>query len=140
MAFSLRSRPGWNRLWIVVAVLWWGFIALIGAGNYPRAEAIDADYEHALSRLHEPEPLDLNVALGLIGAEKHPEPPASAVVEKRRVDAVSLRDQALEELPNKQREHLLEGGLLALVPFGVYLFACLFMAVVRWVYRGFSKV
>lgn len=38
MAFNIRSRAGWLRLWLALAVLWWVYSAWFLWGGYPTEE------------------------------------------------------------------------------------------------------
>lgn len=146
MVFSLRNRTGWNRLWFVLAVLWWVFIALVAMGDYPRREVIDRQYEYDLEQVTQPESLSDTSrsfservdAIRNSTAPANPRPPSQALIDKRRYEAMSKYALAIDQLPHRQRQHLLQAGAAALAPFGVYAILYLLVTVLLWIARGFA--
>lgn len=51
MAFNIRSRAGWFRLWVVASVLWVGLATYIAIDNAPKKEHIERFYEETMDEL-----------------------------------------------------------------------------------------
>lgn len=139
MAFSLRNRSGWNRLWIVLAVLWWGCIAIAYLEDYPRRAELDRKYEYDLEQVTRPESQSLSSILGVTDTSDDPRPPSQALIDKRRYEAMSAYAHAIDQLPHRQHQFLLQAGVAALAPFAVYAILYLLVGIVLWIIRGFRQ-
>ena len=49
MAFNIRSRAGWNRLWLALSVPWWLFVTWLVWGQYPTEEVSPVRIPYASS-------------------------------------------------------------------------------------------
>lgn len=63
MAFNLRSRAGWNRLWLALAVPWWIFITWGLWGRYPIEETGPLGIPYAQSLAERQEQFLIQVAV-----------------------------------------------------------------------------
>lgn len=137
MAFNILSRSGWNRLWLVTAIVWWGVVSLKSVTDYPNSEEIDLQYEYDLRQVTNPVEPTLDELLDGRHVDHEPHPPSQALIDQRKYEATSRYADAIDQLPHRQRQHLVRMASAFSMPFFVYVFCFLFIRVGAWVIRGF---
>lgn len=139
MAFNIRSRSGWNRLWLVAAIVWWGVVSLKSVTDYPSSEEIDLQYEYDLKQVTNPVDPTLDQLLDGRHVDHEPHPPSQTLIDQRKYEATSRYADAIDQLPHRQRQHLVDTAYAFAFPFLVYAFCFALVMVTAWVIRGFRQ-
>lgn len=137
MAFNIRSRAGWIRLWVLASVLMGGVALFYIFAKYPNSLGIQARYDMEMSYLT-PEGLARKRALyeSQIPMGPHqPSLPLPEQLEQVRTETKAQYESAMAELPGKQFRHVLLGIFIwAAASLGLLGFGWL----IGWVIRGFT--
>lgn len=146
MAFNIRSRAGWHRLWLVATIAWGGIAFIPTVQHFPAKHQVDAELQRNLSRLT-PEAVAAHnrsaentkrVEISLYGKPRdYPDllltPEKVAEQTKQAYDWHAYK---LNTLGKRQAQAALKGLALWLAPsFFVYLCAW----VLVWIGRGFAR-
>lgn len=135
MAFSLGKRAGWNRLWLVLSVLWWVFIAVATAANVPNEADIERDYQRRLEQASTtPVYPDGPITRETFGKHR---PPTEFEISVRKGEAHMWQARQMDELPARKRDHVVQAVLASLVPLALYAVLFVLVLVIRWISRGF---
>lgn len=138
MAFNIRSRAGWFRLWVMASVLM-GVAAIFAMiAGYPDSEWTQAEYD---MRMMELTPERLAVERKLIVGNSYAGPvealpPITEELKKRRAAAQEEYDTEMAELPHKQKMHLV---ICASLWLGSSLGLLVFGWLLGWVIQGFRQ-
>jgi hypothetical protein len=133
MAFNIRSRAGWHRLWLVGMLVWGAYALIETVDHIPSEERIDASLQSKLAGLT-PEAIarenesikKLGQVMGQREREWRKELVTSADVVRREEAARRNHKQSLSSLSADRTEVIGKGFAMWLIPsFLVYLAGCL---------------
>ncbi|MDH0141139.1 hypothetical protein [Aquipseudomonas alcaligenes] len=138
MAFNIRSRAGWFRLWVLAVVLMGAVTTFFIVSQYPDDKWIQIDHRMQMEKLT-PERLARERTL----LEKNPYsqpveklPPLEEHLTQLRAATQSEYEQALAALPHQRLMHVVV-GISAWVTASIGLFVLGWL--IGWVIRGFRN-
>lgn len=145
MAFHIRSRIGWHRLWLVAVLVWTMAMATTALVQFPTRDYADSQLEKELSRLT---PEAVAAHNESIAATKRAEVARYGVsrdyqtklltpekVSAETMEAHEWHGYRLESLKRERKQLLLQGTALWLLPcILLYLAGWL----IAWIIRGFT--
>lgn len=143
MAFNIRSRSGWFRVWVLLSLLWGAFVVTTTIKQMPTEASLEAQLQRDLAGIKrdlERKPTQFDKTL--FERDGVPLPRALTLVEAAYRESQLRKEhaKALSSLGAERSNMTREGVLLWIVPsLVVYALAWLLVLVFSWIFRGFTQ-